>query len=102
MLSQKNVSTSAAAVIFFMYFNALIGSTIIRPKLSSIDSTLVVCDSGPESKSARFYRLQLRLPLRPKRSTRADSSSGLDSDSAALPFVVFATTVDRTFFFRIV
>ena len=34
----------------------------------------------------KIYRLQLRLRIQPKRSTRADSNSGLDSDSAALQF----------------
>ena len=47
-------------------------------------SRVASCDSGPESESAKFYRLQFRLRLRPKRSTPIDSNSGLDSDSAAL------------------
>ena len=44
----------------------------------------VACDSGPESESATFYHLQLRLQLQTKQSTPTDSNSGLDSDSAAL------------------
>ena len=45
---------------------------------------MVDCDSGPESESVKFYRLQLQLRLWPKRSTPTYSNSGLDSDSAAL------------------
>ena len=47
-------------------------------------SQVLVCVSGPESRSAKFYRLQHRLRLQPKRPTLIDSNSGLDSDSAAL------------------
>ena len=42
------------------------------------------CDSGPESESAKFYLLQLRIQLRPKRSTQIDPNSGLNFDSAAV------------------
>ena len=45
---------------------------------------VVSCNSGPESESTKFYRLQFRLRIRTKQSTWTDSNSGLDSDSAAL------------------
>ena len=45
---------------------------------------LVLCDSGPESQSVKFYRLQLWLRLQAKRSTLTNSNSGIDSDFAAL------------------
>ena len=45
---------------------------------------MLYCDSGPESESVKWYRLQLRLRLRPKWLTPTESNSGLDSDPAAL------------------
>ena len=58
------------------------GCIIVRAKIFCCG--VLVCDSGPKSESAKFYRLQLRPRLQPKQSTPTDCNSGLDSDSATL------------------
>ena len=71
------------------------GCTIWKVKISKCEtqSKWVYCDSGPESESAKFYRLQPRLRLQTKRSTPTDPNSGFDSDSAAL---VIGDLVEKT------
>ena len=70
-------------IYFFLSFNVF-GRVHNRPSKIIFCRRVLVCDSGPESESVKFYRLQLQLRLQPKRSTPTDSNSGLDSDSAAL------------------
>ena len=69
-------------LLFYVSLNIAGRCIAVRPKLLSVH--IVSCDSGPESESPKFYRLQLRLRLQTKRSTPTDSNSSLDSDSAAL------------------
>ena len=70
-------------LLFFSSFNVFV-KVHNRSSIVDVYGRVFACDSGPESESAKFYRLQLRLGLKPKRSTLTDSSSGLDSDSVAL------------------
>ena len=49
---------------------------------------LVSYESGPESESAKFYRLTSQLRFQAKRSTPTDSNFGPDSDSAALIIII--------------
>ena len=69
---------------FFLSFNVF-GTTCNRSAEIIACWRLVSHDYGPESESAKFYRLHLRLRLQAKRSTPTDSNSGFNSDSAALP-----------------
>ena len=71
-----------ATVLFFLTFNVF--ETNPNRSAKIIARWIVSCDSGPESESTKFYRLQLRLRLQAKWSTPTDSSSDLDSDSASL------------------
>ena len=48
-----------------------------RPSKIIFCRRVLICDSGPESESAKFYRFHLRLRLQPKRSTPTDSNSCL-------------------------
>ena len=74
---------NTVALLFVLSFN-------VFRKMDNHSAKIVVCwkvaacDSGPESESAKFYRLQLWLQLWSKRSTPTNSNSGLDSDPAAL------------------
>ena len=70
-------------LLFFLSFNVF-GTMDNRSAESVVCRRLVSFDSGSESESAKFHRLQLRLRLREKWSTPTDSNSGLDTDSAAL------------------
>ena len=70
-----------ASLLFFLSFNVF-GRTHNRWVKVITCWPVVVCGSGLES--TKFSRLQVRLRLQPKRATRADSTSGFDSDSAAL------------------
>ena len=78
-----NDASTTVTLLHFLSFNVL-------GRVHNHLSKIIVCcrvltfDSGPESESAKFYRLQLRLRIWPKPSTPTDPNSGLDSDSAAL------------------
>ena len=74
---------STPSLSFFLSFNVF-GTMDNRSAESVVYRRFVSFDSGSESESAKFHRLQLRLRLREKWSTPTDSNSGLDSDSAAL------------------
>ena len=69
-----------ATLPFFLSFNVF--GTKNRSAKMTVDRWYP--DSGPESESAKFYRLPLRLRLQVKRSTPTDSNSSFDSDYAAL------------------
>ena len=85
ILSLNDTSTTANLLLFlsFNVFNVF-GRVHNRFSKIIVCCRLLTCDSGPESESAKFYRLQLWLWLRPKQSTPTDSNCGLDSNSAAL------------------
>ena len=68
-------------LLFFPCFNSSGTMHNLSAKII-VCSRVVFCDSGPELESAKCLRLQLRPQA--KRSTPTDSSSGLESDSAAL------------------
>ena len=87
ILSLNDASTTVT-LLLFLSFNVF-GRFHNRLSKIIVYCRVLTCDSGTESESAKFYRLQLRLRLQPKRSTPTDSNSGLDSDSAALITSVF-------------
>ena len=79
----------------FLSFNVF-GRAHNRPAKIIFCRRVSVCDSGPESGQAKFYRLQLRLQLQPKQSTPTDPNSGLDSNSAALVMSWFESILGNT------
>ena len=69
-------------LLFFLSFNLFV-RVYNRSSKIIVCCRMLACDSGPESESAKFYRLQLRIRLQSKRSTPTASNCGLDSDSAS-------------------
>ena len=74
-----------ATLLFFLSFNVF-GRAHSRSSkiIACCLLQMLACDSVPESESAKFCRLQLRLRIQP-----SDSNSGLISDSAALVLCSF-------------